>query len=216
MSYGKLDGTIVLGGSYDPLHSGHTDYINQAATLFQNVCLAVWNPSKDHSYKNMLLTAEERVSILNNWLGGLTDRVHTSIIPGHGNDIGIYTSDIFKEYTGVNLLDRGNVLGLTLKYPSLDVEQRRLMHYGGNTSPDQINVIWFMRTHDASLSSTGIKQLLIDAIKFGGYEKYQHVLTEFLVEDTIPGSTYDFFVEEHMIPRLLEHEKELERRKCRK
>ena len=56
----------VCPGSYDPVTNGHVDVVTRAATLFDEVVVAVlYNPAKEGAFP-----VEERVSLLEDSLAG--------------------------------------------------------------------------------------------------------------------------------------------------
>ena len=57
--------TIIYPGSFDPLTNGHLDLINRAATLFDEVVVAVLG----HDTKQPLFAVEERVEMLREAVG---------------------------------------------------------------------------------------------------------------------------------------------------
>lgn len=64
--------TVLIPGSFDPVHLGHLDVIDQAAELFGRVVVAVMhNPSKPSG----LFSAEERAELVRASLDGRADVV---------------------------------------------------------------------------------------------------------------------------------------------
>lgn len=64
--------TVLIPGSFDPVHLGHLDVIDQAAELFGRVVVAVMhNPSKPSG----LFSAEERAELVRTSLDGRSDVV---------------------------------------------------------------------------------------------------------------------------------------------
>lgn len=64
--------TVLIPGSFDPVHLGHLDVVDQAAELFGRVVLAVMhNPSKPSG----LFSADERVELARASLGSRDDVV---------------------------------------------------------------------------------------------------------------------------------------------
>ena len=62
--------TVLIPGSFDPIHLGHLDVIDQAVELFGTVVVAVMhNPSKPSG----LFTVDERVPLADASLAGRTD-----------------------------------------------------------------------------------------------------------------------------------------------
>ena len=57
--------TIIYPGSFDPLTNGHLDLISRAATLFDDVVVAVL----DHDTKRPLFAVEERLEMLREAVG---------------------------------------------------------------------------------------------------------------------------------------------------
>ncbi len=57
--------TIIYPGSFDPLTNGHLDLISRAATLFDEVVVAVL----DHDTKRPLFAVEERLEMLREAVG---------------------------------------------------------------------------------------------------------------------------------------------------
>ena len=59
--------TTLITGGFDPLHSGHIDYINSAATASENLIVGInsneWLIRKKGYY---FLPWEERASVINN------------------------------------------------------------------------------------------------------------------------------------------------------
>ena len=55
---------VMFPGSFDPIHLGHVDIINQAANLFGEVIVAVMhNPEKSYLYK--ILKNNAHLKIMN-------------------------------------------------------------------------------------------------------------------------------------------------------
>lgn len=64
--------TVLIPGSFDPVHLGHLDVVDQAAELFGRVIVAVMhNPSKPSG----LFTVDERAELIRASLDGRTDVV---------------------------------------------------------------------------------------------------------------------------------------------
>lgn len=64
--------TVLIPGSFDPVHLGHLDVVDQAAELFGRVILAVMhNPSKPSG----LFSPDERADLARASLAGRTDVV---------------------------------------------------------------------------------------------------------------------------------------------
>jgi pantetheine-phosphate adenylyltransferase len=60
--------SVLYPGSFDPIHLGHLDVIEQAAELFGNVVVvAMYNPSKPSG----LFTIAERIAMIENSVGGI-------------------------------------------------------------------------------------------------------------------------------------------------
>jgi len=57
----------VYPGSFDPVHLGHMDIATRAASLFDELILAVY----DRPQKNLLFTVEERVALASEALRGV-------------------------------------------------------------------------------------------------------------------------------------------------
>ncbi|MEX2626926.1 MAG: pantetheine-phosphate adenylyltransferase [Ilumatobacteraceae bacterium] len=69
--------TVLIPGSFDPVHLGHLNVVEQAGELFGHVVLAVMhNPSKPSG----LFTPEERVALARASLGDRTDE--SGDVPG--------------------------------------------------------------------------------------------------------------------------------------
>ena len=59
----------VCPGSYDPVTNGHVDVVTRAATLFDEVVVAVlYNPAKQGTFR-----VEERVSLIEESMAGLSN-----------------------------------------------------------------------------------------------------------------------------------------------
>jgi len=69
--------TAIYPGSFDPITNGHTDVLDRAASLFDNVILAV----ADNERKNTLFTLNERVDLARNAVG---DKKNVAIEPFKG------------------------------------------------------------------------------------------------------------------------------------
>ena len=59
----------VYPGTFDPAHYGHLDIATRAARAFDEVIVAVY----DRPLKKLLFSVEERVNMLTNALGGITN-----------------------------------------------------------------------------------------------------------------------------------------------
>ncbi|WP_431711899.1 pantetheine-phosphate adenylyltransferase [Glutamicibacter uratoxydans] len=68
----------VCPGSFDPIHNGHVEIIARAASLFDEVIVAV---STNYS-KNYLFGEDERVAIIEETLGGLRGVSAVAMGPG--------------------------------------------------------------------------------------------------------------------------------------
>ena len=70
--------TVLIPGSFDPMHLGHVDVVDQARELFGDVVVAVmYNPSKESG----LFTSDERVALARATLGD-RDRVRVDSFVG--------------------------------------------------------------------------------------------------------------------------------------
>ena len=70
--------TVLIPGSFDPMHLGHLDVVDQARELFGQVVVAVmFNPTKPSG----LFTSDERVELARATLGGRDD-VRVEAFPG--------------------------------------------------------------------------------------------------------------------------------------
>jgi len=55
----------IYPGSFDPIHNGHVDIVQRAATLFDELVVAVY----DRPAKSLLFTPEERIDLVRRSLG---------------------------------------------------------------------------------------------------------------------------------------------------
>lgn len=80
--------TVLYPGSFDPLHLGHLDVVEQAVELFGDVVVAVMH---NHEKTGGLFTVDERVTLIEASVAevGISDRVRVSAHAGLAIDAAV-------------------------------------------------------------------------------------------------------------------------------
>ncbi|RJQ46406.1 MAG: pantetheine-phosphate adenylyltransferase [Gaiellales bacterium] len=136
----------VCPGTYDPVTEGHLDIIRRAAGLFQQVVVGVvaHSPRKD-----TLLTAEERLTFLEDSLGG-SDNIRVEIFD-------ILLVDFARKW-GARALVKGLRAISDFEYEFQMAQLNRKL------APD-LETVYLMASPEYSfLSSSGVKEIA----KYGG------------------------------------------------